>query len=94
MSYFQERLISDPFFSDETEKDEGEEEEYSIDSRLLETTEVEIESDTDKEEEDSSENPLSATATIHPFPPTFSFCHNTLQWQNRSNPQHVRQKLF
>jgi len=33
MSYFKEDLNNDPFFSDETEEDQDEEEEYSLNSQ-------------------------------------------------------------
>ena len=54
MSYFQEDLNDDPFFSDETEEDEDEEEEeYSLESKssyILPRYEVVVESDTEKED--------------------------------------------
>lgn len=52
MSYFQEGLGGDPFFSDKTEEDEDEEEKYSLDnqsSHVLPRNGVVFESDPDEE---------------------------------------------
>mmetsp|Transcript_13931 Transcript_13931/g.29239 ORF Transcript_13931/g.29239 Transcript_13931/m.29239 type:complete len:95 (+) Transcript_13931:229-513(+) len=53
MSYFQEGLGGDPFFSDKTEEDEDEEEKYSLESQsshVLPRNRVFFESDTDEED--------------------------------------------
>ena len=53
MSYFQEDLNDNPFFSDETEEDEDEEDKYSLDSQsshVLRRSNVVFESDTDEED--------------------------------------------
>ena len=54
MSYFQEGLDDDKFFSDETEEDKDEEDEYSLDSQLLYVLpRYEEVAESDTEEEDS-----------------------------------------
>ena len=53
MSYFQEDLNNNPFFSDETEEDEDEEEKFSLDgqsSHVLPRNRVVFENDTDEED--------------------------------------------